>query len=802
MMKSFYNLPEDLEKDIEVYRSEIESFLRGEIHPTQFKGKRVPRGVYEQRTNNTYMMRIRIPAGGITPVQLEKVSELSKKYGNGILHITTRQDIQLHWIKLEDTPDIMLELLEVGFTSKGGGGNTLRNITACYDAGVCDKEIFDVAPYNIALTEYLIKDPRSFNLPRKFKIAFSGCSSDCSFATVNDLGFVAAQRSINGKKENGFRVYVAGGLGHKSRVAKILEDFIPLSEVGNVSEAIMRLFDKYGNRKNKHKARLRFLFEKFGGDEFMKRYRDYLSNVKKEGSVKLEIREIKTPSGIPEPPPNLTADVSKSSAEDGTYNRWLSQNVFPQKQEDFFYMKIFLELGHISAEQMKKMAGVVRNSKEGTIRSTHDQNLVFRWVHRSELKALYGELKKIGLNRPGAKTVENITCCAGASTCRPGICLSRGLSNAISDIFKKESKIIQSIDNLKIKISGCPNACGQDPIGQIGLYGVARRVGGRMVPHYMITLGGRVEEGKTALGEKIAMAPSKDMPYIILEFLKDYKLNGKKGDFYEYIENRGRKVLKGLLEKYESVTSFEDKKYFIDWEAEEEFTLAGRGPGECGAGVLDMMEVDLKEAKHSISRAEEILNKGGNPVDELYQAINNSSRALLIARGLEASSDTEAFEYFDELFINTGLVDKKFRKIMQIAAESNNNGNLNEEALIKNFASIKEFTEAVADLYDSMDDSLQFRAEKSKQEAEKATKTEAKTEVRLLDLKGVKCPFNYVKAKLQLEIMETGALLELFIDDGEPIINVPTSLKNDGQEILEMEKTDTGHYRLLVKKKV
>ncbi len=798
-MKSFYNLPEDLENDIEVYRSEIKSFLAGKIHPTQFKGKRVPRGIYEQRTNNTFMMRIRIPAGGITPVQLEKVLELSNKYGNGILHITTRQDIQLHWIKLEDTPDIMLELIEVGLTSKGGGGNTLRNITACYDAGVCDKEIFDVAPYNIALTERLIKDPRSFNLPRKFKIAFSGCGSDCSFATVNDLGFLAAERTINGKKEYGFRVYVAGGLGHKSRVAKLLEDFISLDEVGNVSEAIMRLFDKHGNRKNKHKARLRFLFEKLGGDEFIKHYREYLKNVKKEGGVKLNIREIKTPSEISDSPVDLSDNRSDGPSEDEIYSRWLLQNVFPQKQEDFFYVKVFLELGHISAEQMKKVAGVVRNYREGTIRATHDQNLVFRWIHKSELKALYDELKSIGINRSGVKTAENITCCAGASTCRPGICLSRGMTNALYDIFKKESEIIQSIGNLEIKISGCPNACGQDPIGQIGLYGVARRVGGRMVPHYMITLGGKVEEGKTALGEKVAMAPSKDMPAIIIKFLTDYKLNGQIGNFYEYIEDRGKKVLKGLLEKYEHITSYEDKKYFTDWEAEEEFTLSGRGPGECGAGVLDMMEVDLKEAKHAINRAEEILNNDGNPADEIYRAISNSCRALLIARGLEASSDIEAFEYFDELFISTGLVKKKFREIMKIAAESNN-GNLNEKALIKNFASIKEFTEAVNDLYDSMDDSLQFKSEKGRQEAEDAAVTEVKNGSRLLDLRGVKCPFNYVKAKLQLETMETGSLLQLFLDDGEPIINVPTSLKNDGQEILEMEKEEKGHYRLLVKK--
>lgn len=796
-MKSFYNLPEDLKKDIEAYKSEIDSFLKGEMHPTQFKGKRVPRGIYEQRTNNTFMMRIRIPAGGITFVQLEKISELSKKYGNGILHITTRQDVQLHQVKLEDTQKVMLELLQVGLTTKGGGGNTVRNITACYESGICKYECFNVSPYAIALTEYLIKDPKSYTLPRKFKIAFSGCGDDCSNATVNDVGFIAAERSFNGKTEYGFRVYVAGGMGAKSRVAEKLEDFIPLSETGNVAEAIKRLFDKHGNRKNKHKARLRFLFEKMGRDEFVKRYRNELERLKNEGGVKLEIREISAPSEVSEP----SADKTDPPAKDETYNKWFSQNVFPQKQEGFCYVKVFLELGDISAEQMKKLAGVAENFREGAVRSAHDQNLIFRWIHKSELKLLYDKLKEMGLNKPGAKTVENIACCAGASTCRLGICLSRGLAGALSKEFRNSGEKIQSINNLNIKISGCPNACGQDPIGQIGFIGAARRIGEKMLPNYIITLGGRVEEGKTALGENIGMAPSKDIPFIISKFLKDYTSNGRNEDFYEYIEKKGKSVLKKLIDEKKSVPSYEENKdYYFDWGADEEFSLAGRGSGECGAGVFDMMEVDLKEAKHAMDRVEEIMTNNGNPAKELYEAVNRSARALLVTRGAEPKNDIEALEYFEELFINTKLVDKKFRKLMYMATEYKN-GDLKDEALKKNYAYIKELTDAVAGLYESMDDSLQFKTKKDKQGgAEKATEPKAGT--RLLDLKGVKCPFNYVKAKLQLETMERGALLELFLDDGEPIKNVPTSLKNDGQEIVEMEKMDTGHYRLLVKKKV
>lgn len=803
-MKSFYNPPENLKEDIEIYKSEIENYLKGELRFKEFRGKRVPRGVYEQRTDNTFMLRIRIPAGGITPVQLEKVSDLSRKFGNGILHITTRQDIQIHWVELKSTPEIMFELLEVGLTCRGGGGNTLRNITACYDAGVCEKEAFDVVPYNIALTEYLIKTPLSFTLPRKFKVAFSGCSSDCAFATVNDVGFIAAQRVNNGKVEHGFRVYVAGGMGAYSRVAEKLEEFVPADEIGNVTEAVMRLFDKHGNRKRKHKARLRFLFEKLGKEEFVRLYREELENVKKEGGVRIELRDI--------PSPSLEVEQLSDQAageEDDAYKKWFSQNLFPQKQQDFYYATIFLELGHISAEKTLKVAQIVRKYREGTIRATQDQNLVLRWLHKSELKSLYSELKEIGLNKAGAKTVQDISVCAGASTCRPGICLSRGLASELNSAFEKEKENLQNIGNLKINISGCPNACGQDPIGQIGLIGAARRIGDRIVPYYTISLGGRVEEGKTTLGEKIEMAPSKTIPSILLKFLMDYKENGQNSDFYEYIEKRGKSVLKEIIDGRQTVPPYEENKdYYFDWGAEEEFSLAGRGEGECGAGVLDMIEVDLKEAKKSIDNAEAIMKSSGNPARELYEAIIRSAGALLVTRGVEAQNDIEAFQHFEKCFINQGLAGEKFRELMRLA-EGYKKGKVSGETLRENINLTKDLATTVTSLYLSMDDSLQFEVEEGQQD--RAIETRLVTSDKegdlqqeshmLLDLKGVKCPFNYVKAKLQLETMNVGELLELYLDDGEPIKNVPNSLKNDGQEILEMDKTDSGHFRLLVKKK-
>lgn len=794
-MKSFYKIPESIKNDIALYRENVQKFLKGKIHPTQFRGQRVPIGVYEQRINNTYMMRVRIPAGGITPDQMAGVAELGKKYGNGILHMTTRQDIQIHRVRLEDTPEIMDGLLKIGLTTKGGGGNTVRNITACCDSGVCEEEIFDVSPFAIALTEHMIKDQRSYLLPRKFKIAFSGCKRDCAYATVNDVGFIGAEREIDGKNVKGFRVYAAGGMGASSKAAQKLEDFITLNEAADVCDAIKRVFDKNGNRKNRHKARLRFLIEELGKNEFIKRYRQELELIKKDGGTILDIKDMKvTPSAV--------ADGSKSGKpaepRNDRFDKWIKQNISPQRQKGYHSVKIRLPLGDIPSDILLSLAGLVEKYGEGAIRASQDQNLLLRWVHESELTELFAELNKINIPLTGAP-VRDIVCCAGASTCRPGICLSRGMAEAVSSEFEGQNMNLDLLNDVQIKISGCPNACGQHPIAHIGLFGAARRVGEKLAPYYTIMLGGRVEEGKTAPGENIGISHAKNTPKIISEFLDYYTENAERfSDFYEYIEKDGKELMIALLNKYSAVPSYEeDKNYYIDWGAGEEFSLAGRGPGECGAGVFDMIEVDLNEARVSVDSA----LHSENPAPYLYQAINRSSRALLVTRGVEAKSDIDVYECFEKEFIKSGLVNSRFAKLMFMAAEYKK-GNLRDQALMQECEAVKELVSDVRTLYNAMDDSLQFKKpiEKKSQNYQDDNKAQENFGIEAMDLRGVKCPFNYVKAKLKLETMDIGENVEFYLDDGEPIRNVPNSLKNDGQKILKMEKTDDGYYRLMVKK--
>ena len=796
--KGFYKIPEEVLKDIDFYRQEVERFLKGEVPPDRFKPFRVSRGVYAQRGQTTYMVRIKVPAGGLTPEQMERIAELSERYGNGIPHVTTRQDFQIHWVKIEDTPEVMKGLAEVGLTTKGGGGNTVRNVTACPDAGVCNREAFDVAPFAIALTEYFLSHPKAFNLPRKFKIAFSGCSDDCALATVNDVGFIAKKRVIDGKEVEGFAVYAAGGMGAHSRVADLIEEFIPKEDALYVAEAVMNLFYEHGNRRNKHRARLRFVMERYGHQRFTELYRQELEELKKDPAKRLDpkplplLRDLEAPVKVKGLPPS----------ERAAFEEWKRWNVRPQKQEGFYYAKIRLTVGDITSGDLKNLARIVRDYGEGSIRTTHNQNMVIRWLRTDELPALYMDLKGIGLAEKGAGRVDDVLCCPGAATCNLGICLSKNMALVLSDELKRSDLPLDDLQGVEIKISGCPNSCGQHPVGTIGLHGAARRGDGRMAPHYEVLLGGKVEEGHTRLGKPFGFVPAKAIPSCMKEILRSFAEGRKEGeDFHSFLE-RKEGDLKEIVTRHARLPQYEEARdYYMDWGAKEEFSLAGLGPGECGAGVFDMIESDINDAKRHLEAARDAMvgKIDKDAGEELYKALLSAAKALLIVRGVEPTDDLEAFRVFEEQFVDKGLLPEGFRGLQKKGAQFLS-GLLDEEGLKEGLGFVEDLVRRVEGLYQSLDDSLRFRAEKEEEkEEEKGPSREGATA--FMDLRGVKCPINYVKAKIKLEEMEEGETLLLYLDDGEPIRNVPSSLRNDGQEILRMKKVDD-HYELLVKKVV
>lgn len=778
-MVDIFRLPECIAQDVEDFKNEVERFKSGEQSFAKFRAFRVPQGVYEQREEGSFMLRVRLPGGVLLPHQMRALAAVSKKYAGGVPHVTTRQDIQLHSVPLDNIHPALAELYPAGLSTKGGGGNTVRNITACFDAGVCTREAFDVTPHAAALTEFLLPDPLSFQLPRKYKIAFAGCPSDCAGATVNDLGLIAKERD----GEHGFAVYVGGGMGARSRVAQKFEDFVPAGDIFFVAEAIKRVFDKHGNRKNKHRARLRFLIEEIGLDGFRELYEGELAKLREAAPAVPQVRPLAAPE--------ITPAASGESTD--SFREWRKKNVVEQKQSGHYLVHIPLTLGDIEAENLAALADVVEETGERMLRTTQSQNLVIRWVGANELAQLYRKLAELDLADTPAPIVRNTIACAGASTCKLGICLSRGLARGIVDEVSRDGLDLDGFGEFGIHVSGCPNACGRHPIGRIGLFGAARRVGGDLVPHYVFQMGGVLKEGGTALAKGNETVPARNVPVFVADFLRAFQASPEHPDFDAFCRERGAEVAAELVEKYRRVPSFdEDKNFYFDWDARVPFSLAGRGPGECGAGVFDLIEVDIASAR-------EALGDG-----RTFAAAALASRALLVTQGLEAKDDVAALDLFAQHFVEKGLLEDRslhalIEKAQASAGASDPQGDFDAGA-----GEVSRLIESVQDLYDSMDPSLRFKGQgeaasaAAKSEAGGAP-TQADVEVdREADLHGVACPLNYVKTKLALDQIASGQVLAVLLDD-EGARNVPDSAKADGHTVLSVTQ-ESGHWRVVLRK--
>ena len=772
-ISTVFELPDSIERDTLSFRQKVKDFLDGQTRPEVFKAYRIPRGIYEQRQTGAFMVRVRVPAGMILPEQLRRLAELSRTYGNGILHVTTRQDIQIHAVAIEKTPDILESLLEVGLSSRGGGGNTVRNISACPRAGVCLNETFDVRPYAIALSEYLLGSDSSFNLPRKFKVAFSGCSQDCALASVNDLGFFAHLKDA----AKGFSAYAAGGMGSNPCVAIKLEDFIPAEEVFYVAEAMKRLFDQHGDRTNRHRARLRYVLNRLGESEFVRLYKELLATVRSEKLHLPDVREIRSESKIGK----LSDAERKHETSDG-YEKWLSQSVLPEKQSGEFSVRIRLALGDISAEDMEAIVALARVVGEGYIRTSQLQDLFLCCVQKTDLPFIFAELSKLKadvLTASGPKLVA----CAGASTCRLGFCRSRGLATAIADKLRQTDLSIES-DSEAIRISGCHNSCGHHLIGTIGLQGRAKRVGGKLVPCYTVLVGGKAAEAEASLAEQVGIVPAKNVPALVSDVLGLAQSLGKVD----------KEQIAKIAAKYSHIPTIEQQpEMYRDFGCVSDFSLAGRGPGECGAGVMDVVQLDIDQAKQSLDKARATAD-GKERSDAIYAALVATARSLLITRGLEPKKDREVFTAFGEHLIDPGWVAQETKQLLDQAldyrlGDTDDISNLQESA--------ERMLGRVEELFRSLDASLNFRVEPiSKGPSDEKS---LKDSEHLIDLRGIKCPLNFVKAKLELEKIAVGQVLEVLLDPGEPVANVPASFTEQGQEILEVIESD-GHFRLKVRK--
>jgi len=523
-----YRLSETVVEDTKAFRGEVERFLSGELSAADFKSIRVPMGIYEQRVSGTYMVRVRGAAGVFLSEHANLIADLSKTYGNGIVHVTTRQDLQIHGVKIDDTPAILERLLEAGLSTRGGGGNTVRNVAVCPFAGVDADEAFDVTPYALALTEYLIRERSSFSLPRKFKVAFSGCSKDCALASITDLGFFAHKRD----GVRGFSVYAGGGMGAHSALGIKIEEFVPDTAIFEIAEAMKRVFDQHGDRTNRSKARLRYVVARLGEEEFRRLYQEELESVRCEDlhAPKISITERKT---------NVSA------------------------------IPVHLPLGDIPADHLQLLADIAYNLGDGVIRTTQQENLQLR-VSSSMIDEATAAVKEIDERFMHSKSVQCVAC-VGATICQLGLCNSRGLAEAI----EAELQDISLPFEATVQISGCLNSCGHHPIASFGLYGSAVRMNGRLVPFYNIVAGGHLCEGNSALAQPITRIPARAVPSMLKQFWTSAAKNHQPNEnLHQMMDRWGIAYLRELVLNYEQVPAYEDEpEYYRDFGCCSDFAV-------------------------------------------------------------------------------------------------------------------------------------------------------------------------------------------------------------------------------------
>jgi len=571
---------EAIETEIVRFEERAQQLQSGAITAEQFRPFRLKHGTYGQRQPGFQMLRVKIAAGVLKPAQLRVLADIADNYSTGRGHLTTRENVQFHFVKLENVGAAMRLLADAGLTTREACGNTVRNVTACPVAGICPGEAFDVTPYALGVSRYLLRHPDFHDLPRKFKIAFSGCEDDgaCAVAGIHDVGLIAQVRGNNGTSRRGFKVLVGGGLGSLPTEAAVLTDFLPEEELLPTIEAVLRVFTETGNRKNKLLARLKYVLRAKGIEEF----RRLVAEKRKVSQAPAETFTVPTPIR-----PSLVtiAPVALSSAtmetpNDPEYDRWAEHNLTAQRQTGYGAVWIKLSAGTFHSNQMRGLADALEKNALSGVRIAVNQDLVIPWVPFDRVRTIYDELGALDLATPGARTVSDVTGCPGATTCNLGITRSLTLADVLSR--ELEGYTDPEIQKLRIKISGCPNSCGHHHIADIGFYGNVRKVGEQQAPYYQLLLGGKVNADGVRFGRQIMSVPARPIPGIVRELLAFYQADRQPAEtFSAWVSRTPDSIIKERLRPLVEVTTATED-LFVDWGDTETYSLK-LGRGECVA---------------------------------------------------------------------------------------------------------------------------------------------------------------------------------------------------------------------------
>ena len=867
-----YRIPSTLNGDLDYTQSLIDQFKAGEIQAGQLKSNRVPMGIYEQRKNQHYMLRLRCAGGLVTPEQLAKIAFVGHQLSTSHLHVTTRQEIQIHNVDIEDAVPALKKLEKVGISSAGGGGNTVRNMMVDDRSGLTAEEEFDVYPYVEELTSRLIAEKDSFTMPRKYKVAIDTSVATANYSYIADLGLQA--RIKDGQR--GFRVLIAGSAASNAHTGWEVFDFLPEKDLYRAAKALKNWFHKYGNRRNRHKARMRYVFYKYGTEEAKRLYLEEFEELKKDGSIDFEAPTLPLEHHKPSFSPlsekevkseerrvNNSSDFFDSEAFETWKRRYAHKQTNAEGlKENLWYVYIPLRHGNNSTDFFAEVAEYLGNYGNDVIRFTKKEQIQVRNIPEEYLTNIYAFFKKLGVYQIDYPVVvTNLTCCTGADTCRLGICLPKGAIDGIAKQLLNSDLNLDAIPDFELRMNGCTNICALATWGDLGFSGRVGRVGDDPYPAYTVWL---PVKGKHEIDLQQGYIAAKKIPAFVEDYLRDVIAEqANYADYYEYVAKRGVNIVKDLIAKYKEIAPYsEEPDTFFDFGDDEKFSLIKYGKAECSAGLFDIIEIDQDTIREKLGEIDKILGDDKSHTDLtnltdivneedakkieklLHDIVFSENRMLLVTRGLDPRTDEDVYQGFEKEFIAAGIIPEKFKVLTEKAR--------NNKSLIAEKPLIDELADLLNDLYQNMDDSLQFKlpavqsptdntdftdntnpkgksAESAKsarlksgsENEEKSVssvksvgpKTGSENEQKSSagepeaispdvkkDFRGVMCPMNFVKTKIALTPMKSGQILEILLDDGAPIENVPGSVKNEGHTILSTEKVEN-YWKVLIKKK-
>lgn len=827
-----YRIPSTLNGDLDYTQSLIDQFKAGEIQAGQLKSNRVPMGIYEQRKNQHYMLRLRCAGGLVTPKQLAKIAFVGHQLSTSHLHVTTRQEIQIHNVDIEDAIPALKKLEKVGISSAGGGGNTVRNMMVDDRSGLTADEEFDVYPYVEELTSRLIAEKDSFTMPRKYKVAIDTSVATANYSYIADLGLQA--RIKDGQR--GFRVLIAGSAASNAHTGWEVFDFLPEKDLYRAAKALKNWFHKYGNRRNRHKARMRYVFYKYGTEEAKRLYLEEFEELKKDGSIDFEAPALPLEHHKPNFPPLKAPTVFETWKRRYAHKQTNAEGL----KENLWYVYIPLRHGNNSTDFFAEVAEYLGNYGNDVIRFTKKEQIQVRNIPEEYLTNIYAFFKKLGVYQIDYPVVvTNLTCCTGADTCRLGICLPKGAIDGIAKQLLNSDLNLDAIPDFELRMNGCTNICALATWGDLGFSGRVGRVGDDPYPAYTIWL---PVKGKHEIDLQQGYIAAKKIPAFVEDYLRDVIAEqANYADYYDYVAKRGVNIVKDLIAKYKEVAPYsEEPDTFFDFGDDEKFSLIKYGKAECSAGLFDIIEIDQDTIREKRKEVELLMGNipQGVPADLqsdgkqetskieklLHDIVFSENRMLLVTRGLDPRTDEDVYNGFEKEFIAAGIIPQKFKVLTDKAR--------NNESLIEQKPLIDELADLLNNLYQNMDDSLQFKLpsdssqtdakdskekdnqkEKSvesvksvgpkngsKNANDKSAESAAISPDVKKDFRGVMCPMNFVKTKIALTPMQSGQILEILLDDGAPIENVPGSVKNEGHTILSTEKVEN-YWKVLIKKK-